>query len=1424
MVDSTPSARPSPGVPRQWPTVAGLAGFEIADALWLASRPGFGRAAVDDGAATEAPRKSPDDVVDVADPPTGGPGLPTARPPADDGPYFVPVPPDGSGETGSAVWEGRLAARSVVGSHRVPSRADTLGALRLVVASPVTRELDEESTAELGVVTRRWTPVLRPTAERRWDAVVVIDESPLIDAWHDAIADFVAGLRRQAVFRTIQVRWLVEGEHGGVMLRSGPGGAPETAASVVDLTGRRMVFVLTQSWSGLWRRGAVQRVAARWAASMVVTTVHLMPQELWRQTLATTAVTWHPDGPARCTGSMSWTESGLGRRGASDFPEPGTVAIPVLELGEGWLRRWSRLVAGTGTGPVTMPAVITSPHYQPPPASGGASASDLVIEFRASRSPTARVLATLLAAAPLTDEMIWAIQRFTPRAGPSHLVEVLSSDLIQPTGLPGARRDRGAIAYEFADGVRERLLSLGQRDRTIAVQDLVEEILAGDVPGVRGLGSRVRHPHSVAAHQVDPASRPHARVELKVYQALSGPHLVAHRHLKQVIGGPLPMLGRNVDPVHLNPGASTERIMSESSYLPTSGADSLPEAGAGSAGVANPRTDPASDGRPDAITNNLPPRNLNFTGRRDLLDALHRRLRSGTTAVLPEAVHGSGGVGKSQLVIEYVHQRLKDYDLIWWIPAERPAQITSALVELAQKLGISATATATTAVPLVLDALRLGRPHSNWLLIFDNAESPEEVQRFFPLEGTGSIVVTSRNPQWTDVADGLRVDVFDRHESIELLRKRSPALLFDEADRLSAALGDLPLAIELAAAYRAATEMPADEYLEKLNGSLAYFQDDVGGQDFPDFVAAAWNIALDAVEKRDREALRLLQVVAFLAPEPISEALLQRSGTANVHPDLDRVLRNKNRLTQAIRSISRFSLARMDYRTNSFQLHRLAQRVLIAQLSAEDREAMRQTAHLLLAGANPGFPDEAQKWPLFAELYPHIIASAAERSVDERVHTLILDEAKYLWRWGDLTGARDFALRAHDAWTEALGEDHPDTLNMAYWLGFMYFVVGDYPAAARINARTVELNRETFGENSQETLSAIGAVAADYRIAGDFASALDQSSTVYERAQRNFGDEVPETLRAAHNLAVSMRLSGRYDQALQVGRQTHNRLILMYGTNHLITLDTYGGVNLDSRELGDWITARNQQENVVDAVRRLVGDEDHPDLLRQSHSLAIFRRKAGDQAGALQSSTDVLKRYRYRYGDRHPDTVLATLTSSIDLRVTGDLSAALVAGAFAVDRLRELYGPTHPHTAGAEVDHAIILRLSGGTEDARIWGERAHRVLADRLDEQHALVLASGINLASAYYALGALQAAHDLDFDMLRRCRSQLGVNHPTTLCCAHNLGLDLRGLSRESDAVALLEDTMARFRAVLGPDHPATVAAVEGIRANCDIDLMPL
>ncbi|WBB68302.1 FxSxx-COOH system tetratricopeptide repeat protein [Micromonospora sp. WMMD812] len=1272
---------------------------------------------------------------------------------------------------------------------------------------------------------------LEPAGDPR-DLVVVVDDDPVMEFWADEVSTFVAVLRAQPAFGSVEV-WRMAAEDGALRVTGRPDDGPLAPVDLIDHSGRRVVFLLTHSGSDAWRSGLVHPVLASWAASMTVAVVHLLPQQRWRERgLETTGVTWSPDGSG--SARLSWRVSGLDLRPLEEQDDARLTAVPVIERGTDWLQRWSRLLGGRGD--VWMPALLLPPEGLTVRRPGRSlTAHDLVARFRATVSPASFTLATRLAAAPLNARVVRALLHTVVRSGPAQLTEVLTSDLVRPLPYRGAAAGDTRIGYEFVHGVRERLLTLGFRDRTVEVQHVVEYELAHDIEAVRNLTLRIKDPRNASYERVTPAAEPYLRVELAVHLSLGGPNLIAAARLGQALGSPIPrQVRRTLQPSSVTDHRTMESGMSDRVNSPGSGVSfgttphATLDAEPGIISSRPPTHDLPSaqrlDGHFPAVVGNLPLRNTNFTGRRDLLDSLHQRLRAGTTAVLPEALHGAGGVGKSQLVVEYVYLHQQDFDLIWWIPAERPAQIQSALVELAARLDLPVPSTANTAVPAVLEALRIGRPYSNWLLIFDNAENPEDVERFFPKGGPGSIVVTSRNGAWREVANSLPVDVFERRESIELLRRRGPDLAVDDADRLAAALGDLPLAVEQAAAWRAETQMPANEYLELLDASRPALDEETAQQDYPELVAAAWNVSLNWLREQDRSALRLLQVCAFFAPEPIGKVLLSKPRALRIHPDLDPLVRNPIRLNRAIRTIGRLSLARIDHRTNSFQMHRLVQRVLINQMDPDDRDAMRHGAHMLLAGNDPDQPDDADHWPRYAELYPHIVASGAEQCGNELVRDMVLNEAKYLWRWGDHLGARDLSQRAWRAWTASTDGTDPDGLRMASWLGFMHFVVGDYAAAATLNAQTLELYRQTVGEDQEETLYAIGAVAADHRVAGDFAGALDRALTVYERAKQNFGDEEPFTLRAAHNLAVSMRLSGLFGRALQLDEQTYQRLVQIYGTDHPDSLSTFGGINLDRRELGDYVAAHAHQENVVATARRMLKYDDHPDLLRQSHMLASFRRKAGHHHDALDLSSDVLRRFRTRYGDDHPDTALATLTFSIDQRLTGDLRAAREAAEVAVEGLRRLYGEDHPHTAGAQVDLAVTLRLLGEADQARELDQAALQRLATALGDSHALVLAARINLASDHYEVGDYAQAEALDVDTLALCRQMLGSSHPTTLVCALNLAMDLRDLGREAEAGALFDRGIEQLRQTLGVRHPAVAAVGAGVRANCDIDPLPL
>ncbi|MFD0665983.1 FxSxx-COOH system tetratricopeptide repeat protein [Thermocatellispora tengchongensis] len=214
---------------------------------------------------------------------------------------------------------------------------------------------------------------------------------------------------------------------------------------------------------------------------------------------------------------------------------------------------------------------------------------------------------------------------------------------------------------------------------------------------------------------------------------------------------------------------------------------------------------------------NVGTRNAAFTGRNATLETLRNELLGSNKAVvLPQALYGLGGVGKTQVALEYAHRFAADYDVVWWISAEQRDLISPQLAELARQMGLPVTDSVVETAEAARDALRRGEPWSRWLLIFDNAEDPEDIEPFLPGGGFGHVIVTSRNQLWSSVASPLEVDVFSLDESVEHLIRRVPRLSRAEAEQVAEALGNLPLAVEQAAAWLSETGLPASEYVWEL--------------------------------------------------------------------------------------------------------------------------------------------------------------------------------------------------------------------------------------------------------------------------------------------------------------------------------------------------------------------------------------------------------------------------------------------------------------------------------------------------------------------------------------------------------------------------------------------------------------------------------
>lgn len=1354
---------------------------------------------------------------------------------------------------GSMPVEGPAAAM-VRRSTGATALGRALRAFRTAVASVHERELDEEATAERIALAPSLPPVLRPTLERRWRAVLLVDTAPHMAVWHKHIVRFANVTRRFGGFRDVIALSLdtSSAERAAVSL---PGpvlvARPASARSLVDPTGRSVVFVLTDGSAPAWRSGAAQRLLALWGRRQPVAVLHLLPQRLWHRTsLLPSGVRLRASGPWTVDRTPTWepTEALSGVLRSSTAPRA-TVPVPVLELDSGWLEPWARFVGGVEPREVELAAVLTTVHeHLPSPlAAPSADRAQRVAGFHGWASPEAFQLATHMAAVQLDLPTMTEVQRRTmPRTGTEHMAEFLISGLVSP--LLWYANDE--LSFVFERGVREELLAYGSRDATETVIEQAAELMAPRSAAARDLLSYLRGDGANATRALG-TDREFRKVERAVLHALSGPHARRAQELDSL----------EQWPVHSRRGTSPTGGSPESHGFAPEPADASfmdsppqpvhngsPIAPAASGGLADPEEgetpvstvpDASERGHEPSLTAGghrpskptvwgvMPPRNLVFTGRDELLVALERGLRSGPTAVLPHALHGMGGVGKSQLALEYVYRHASEYDLVWWIPAERPPQIQQAFVELSRRMHLRVTPEAITAVPAVLEALRTGRPYSNWLLVFDNAESPNAVQEYFPSapEGgpAGSVIVTSRNPQWNTLAHPLEVDVFTRPESIQLLRRRNPDLTDDEANMLAEVLGDLPLAVEQASAWRAETGMPPAEYLRVFQEKRAELMAVSPPPQYEETVATAWNVSLDHVETKNAGALQLLQLCSYFAPEPISRQFFSNSVAEAIAPELDLIFADPIRLSRAIREINRYSLAKIDHRTNSIQMHRLVQAVLVARMSVEQRERFQHGAHLLLAANAPSNPRDPQNWPRFGQLYPHVIVSQAAKSSNRNVRQMVHNVAEYLYRWGDHAAALDFTNQVHKEWLEKFGEDDPQTLMIGQRLRFVLWRVGRYAEASELGERMLATLEAAGPDMEEEYLKVKGHVASDRRVRGDFQGALEYDEDVYTHAVRSFGDDDPTTLTHAFNLAVCLRVHGNYGRALQLDENVWRLRVQMFGADSPQALSSEASVALDRQELGEYNRALRMCTENADKTQALLG-ETQLETYRSKARLGVAQRKAGLHAEAAKNTSIALAALTERYGERAPDVLQISLNYSIDLRQTGRLQESVQRCQHTRDLYKETLGADHPQTISADADLAVTFRELNQVDEARKLNESALARFKSGLGETHPNTLATAVNLANDLFAQGDGIGAHALDERTLEQVREQLGETHPTTLMLRVNLAIDLRALKRTEAAQTLHREACEAIKETLGVGHPAYQDAMAWRRANCDIDPMYL
>ena len=647
----------------------------------------------------------------------------------------------------------------------------------------------------------------------------------------------------------------------------------------------------------------------------------------------------------------------------------------------------------------------------------------------------------------------------------------------------------------------------------------------------------------------------------------------------------------------------------------------------------------------------VPARNRNFTGRRKLLKALRHTLRTRRAGAVVQAgaLYGLGGVGKTQLAVEYAHRHAADYDLIWWMAAGQPLAIPGQLAALARRLGLPELANQDEQRQLLWDRLML---QNRWLLVYDNATTPRDLAVYRPPAGHGQLLITSRNPAWGAMAAPVPVDVLPREEAVAFLNARlgrdDPAL-----GELAAALGDLPLALEQAAAYLEQTTSSITDYLTLLQERAAELLTLGELADYPQTVATTWTLSLAQVQMQAPVAEELLALCGFLANEVPRPLLADHA--AELPEPLRSAAADRLVYDRVLAALNRYSLVTVT--KDALTLHLLVQTVVREGLDQPSRERWAGVAVRLLHTAFPDDSDDVNTWPVCALLLPHAIAAlnhAQDLGADPAACVSLLSQAGgYLWRRAELAQARQLFERALAIEEARLDPNHLQVAERLSSLGGVLTELRDLPAARTHLERALAIREAQLDPEHPDVAKSLNNLGNALCALGDYTNARDRLERALAIFRTRLNPNHPLVAVTLSNLGVA--LTGLGDLAAARDHLQHALAIdeTRFGPNHPDVANSLNNLGNVLGELGDLTDARAHLERAL-AIRQTRLGPEHLGVAESLKNLGIVLERFEELGAARDHYRRALAIYEARLGPGHSDTAKARVCLAGIVDVLGE--------------------------------------------------------------------------------------------------------------------------------------------------------------------------
>ncbi|KAM0805646.1 P-loop containing nucleoside triphosphate hydrolase protein [Usnea florida] len=624
------------------------------------------------------------------------------------------------------------------------------------------------------------------------------------------------------------------------------------------------------------------------------------------------------------------------------------------------------------------------------------------------------------------------------------------------------------------------------------------------------------------------------------------------------------------------------------------------------------------------------PRDPNFIDRKDIFSQIAEQLQNHHRVSLC----GLGGVGKSQIAIEYAHRFRQSHPQshVFWVYAASYATFMQACHNIARSLKLPCDDPRTN--PCELVAKWLDEDHS-WLMILDNADN---AKLFFPSSGSESPTATFSqaqrplsvylpnilNPQKSvlvttrsrhvgqDLAHRescVEVPPLSSQEAMELLQLKVKEAIdpFDKhsAERLLDILGCSPLAITQAAAFIVRNRMTIQYYLadlERDKQNLADYlseelQDPRRPLGPPNSVFRTWKLSFDQIEAHEPQTAKLLSLISMLDPQRVPEKLLRR------------LVKREVDFRMAIGTLDGFALIRQQIRGRTYSIHPLVQASMHYWLEQRSQKADSAGQALQLLAEEFPFGHKYEHKETCESMLAHAQAVLCHRcisKIDMENRALLLYKVACFHRLqGRYVSAYQAILESYDICQEQKGDIAIDTLNSLDVLAGCLLDQGKYDAAEKMQRRALEGREKMLGFEDPGTLISVNNLALVLGQQGKYKEAEEMHARALEGKKKVLGVDDPETLASVHNLASVLESQGKYKEAEEMYRRALDGKEKVLGVDHPQTLNTVGRLALMLKGQERYKEAEKMYRRALDGKEKVLG-VDHPKTLNTVGNLAVL--------------------------------------------------------------------------------------------------------------------------------------------------------------------------------------------------------------------------